>query len=119
MPNKPKRWCAKCRATHEAECPEKPKHNWNNKRLSRTDGRGGRAWRRKRERLFERDNYLCCICLARGVLKPVDLHGPNHGVLDHIVPTTQGGTDDDDNLQTICQACDKEKTQRESVQART
>jgi 5-methylcytosine-specific restriction protein A len=30
--------------------------------------------------------------------------------VDHIVPKSQGGTDDDDNLQAICSPCHKTKT---------
>jgi 5-methylcytosine-specific restriction protein A len=77
-------------------------------------GRGGRPWRRKRERIFKRDKYLCQICFANGKLTPVSLHGPTAGICDHKVALTHGGTDDDDNLQTICKACDKKKTGKES-----
>lgn len=107
---KPAQYCSRCRSTHEDGCPDKPKHNFGNKRLSRTDGRGGRPWRRKRERIFQRDNYLSQIHLCKGLIRSVELHGANHGVLDHKVPETQGGTDEDENLQTICIAFDKEKS---------
>ena len=77
-------------------------------------GRGGRQWRNTRERVFRRDKFLCQIHLRRGELRPVSLHGKDHGVCDHIVPLSQGGDDSEHNLQTICQACDKAKTGRES-----
>lgn len=77
-------------------------------------GRGGHKWRVRRERIFKRDKYLCQICLTAGRLTPVQLHGPEHGVCDHIKPLGKGGSDDDSNLQTICQACDKAKTSLES-----
>jgi len=76
--------------------------------------RGGRPWQRKRERVFKRDKYLCQICLQAGIINPVDLHGPNHGVCDHIKPKSRGGDDSESNLQTICQRCDKVKTGKES-----
>lgn len=77
-------------------------------------GRGGRVWRRLRKQIFERDNYLCQICETKDKLTPVTLHGKLHGVCDHIKAVSQGGTDEPSNLQTICQACDKIKTQQES-----
>ena len=69
-------------------------------------GRGGRPWRRKREEIFLRDNYECCGhgCDYVGI----DLE------LDHIVNVAAGGTDDDDNLQSLCVPCHKEKTAAES-----
>lgn len=112
------RYCSRCRAVHQGDCPKKTAHNWNNKVRSNRGGRGGRPWQRKRQRIFERDNYLCQIHLARGQIVTVELHGERHGVLDHIVPKFEGGSDDDDNLQTICQACDKEKTHNESMRSR-
>ena len=77
-------------------------------------GRGGRQWRKLRERIFIRDRFVCQICKAKGKLTAIELHGPNYGVCDHIVPISQGGSDDPINLQTICQRCDKTKTQAES-----
>lgn len=68
--------------------------------------------------MFERDNYLCQDHARRGVLVSVDLHGPNHGVCDHVVPLEEGGTDDEVNLQTLCQECAKAKTAAESRRGR-
>lgn len=77
-------------------------------------GRGGRPWMRRRERIFKRDKYLCQIHLKQGKYISVDLHGINAGICDHVIPLSQGGSDNDSNLQTICKACDKVKTQNES-----
>jgi len=114
MPDKPGSWCSKCRKVHKDEpCPHrKPFERKRNK--AQSSGRGGRAWQRTREFIFTRDRFLCQICLAKGVLTSVELHGPNHGVCDHIVPIAEGGGNNHDNLQTICQCCDKEKTAKES-----
>ncbi|MGE8515762.1 MAG: HNH endonuclease [Alcaligenes nematophilus] len=38
--------------------------------------------------------------------------------MDHIIPKSQGGTDDLENLQTICGDCHKAKTLKESSQRR-
>lgn len=113
MADKPGVWCSKCRTVHKDEpCPHRKP--FERKRAKQKSGRGGRPWQRKRERIFRRDRFLCQICLEQGVLTSVELHGPNHGVLDHKIPTAEGGDDTDANLQTICQQCDKEKTQEES-----
>lgn len=77
-------------------------------------GRGGSKWRAKRQRVFERDGYLCQRCLRAGVLTSVELHGPKHGVCDHRLALAEGGADDDSNLETICQPCDREKSQQEA-----
>ena len=77
-------------------------------------GRGGRPWRRKRQRVFERDSYLCQMCASNGVITAIELSGPNGGVCDHIKPKAEGGTDDESNLQTLCQGCDREKTKEEA-----
>lgn len=69
----------------------------------------GRPWRRVRDRIMRRDCYLCQCekCQAEGLLTPA------HEV-DHIVPLSQGGTDQDSNLRAINRECHKLKTQRES-----
>lgn len=91
--------------------PAKPRVT---KKPSWGQGRGGRPWQRMRERVFESDGFLCRVCRAKGRLEPVELHGSRAGVCDHIVPMSQGGGDHIDNLQTLCQACDKVKTYGES-----
>ena len=106
-----KRFCARCNTIHNGKCPEAAKHNWGNKK--KRSGRGGRAWSELRQSIFERDNYQCQMHKARGEIVMVDLHGANHGVCDHIVPLDQGGSNDPDNLQTLCQECDRFKTRRE------
>lgn len=70
-------------------------------------GRGGRPWRRRRERVLVRDSYLCQPCLSEGRLTLAT-------AVDHIIPLSRGGTDADDNLQSICGVCHARKTQRET-----
>jgi 5-methylcytosine-specific restriction protein A len=110
------RFCAKCRKVHgvHEDCPRRVPFQSRNKH----SGRGGRPWSRKRERVFKRDGYLCQICFAKNILTSVELHGENAGICDHIIPKAEDGTDDERNLQTICKACDKEKTQQESLRGR-
>lgn len=52
----------------------------------------------KRRRVFERDEYRCQHCGSWE-----NLH------LDHIVALANGGTDDEDNLQTLCGTCNLKK----------
>ena len=54
-----------------------------------------------RKVVFERDTYRCCVC------------GDYHNLqIDHIKPVSKGGTNDLDNLQTLCQACNSKKSNR-------
>lgn len=75
----------------------KPISNWGS-------GRGGRAWRKLKEQIHLRDNYTCQHC---GIVT-LELE------CDHILNKAQGGTDDLDNLQSLCKSCHAKKTQRES-----
>lgn len=52
----------------------------------------------QRERIFRRDEYQCLACEATTEL-----------VIDHIIPRSKGGSSDDDNLQTLCDQCNKDK----------
>lgn len=83
--------------------------NWN-KRVDRTGStteRGyGHTWRKLREQILKRDDYLCVQCSAHGrVSSATDV--------DHIINKAKGGTDAVDNLQSLCSACHKEKTANE------
>lgn len=59
---------------------------------------------RLRHEVFKRDNYKCVEC---GKTKEqTTLH------CDHILPVAQGGSDELDNLQTLCQSCNLAKSNR-------
>ena len=60
---------------------------------------------RIRERVMQRDNYLCQSCLPDRVTVATDV--------DHIVPLHLGGGDNEENLQSLCRECHDEKTIRE------
>ncbi|WP_180076897.1 HNH endonuclease [Acinetobacter sp. YH12251] len=85
----------------QAMTPKQPrpelKKNWGS-------GRGGRPWRRLKQKIHTRDEWTCQCC-GRVTM---DLE------LDHIKNVAQGGTDDEANLQSLCVPCHKEKTQKES-----
>lgn len=67
----------------------------------------GAEWERLRAEAMRRDERLCQPCLAAGRTTP----GTQ---VDHVTPKAYGGTDDLANLQTICDACHRSKTARES-----
>lgn len=54
-----------------------------------------------RRRVFARDGWRCLHCGAVDDL-----------TLDHIVPWSLGGTDDETNLQTLCRRCNSRKGAR-------
>lgn len=54
-----------------------------------------------RKMVMERDAYRCQQCGGW-----IDLE------VDHIVPRSRGGTDDLDNLQTLCRTCNRRKGNR-------
>lgn len=72
-----------------------------------TTARGyGWAWQQLRARILKRDGYLCRDCRTEGrVTLATDV--------DHITPKAKGGTDEDDNLQSLCADHHKAKTARD------
>lgn len=56
-----------------------------------------------RHEVFKRDNYTCCECGAKKS-DGVTLH------VDHKIPVSKGGTDELDNLQTLCSDCNLNKS---------
>lgn len=67
----------------------------------------GRAWMATRDRVALRDGYRCAKCGATWV--------PNRDHVDHIVELADGGTNDDGNLQLLCDdPCHKDKTAAEA-----
>lgn len=60
---------------------------------------------RLRFKVFQRDNFKCCICGASPAKDPaVELH------VDHIIPWSKGGETTIENLQTLCSKCNLGKS---------
>ncbi len=72
---------------------------WNHGGASRHKRGYGAAWDKLRKRILERDKYLCQPCLIeRGRPTPATQ-------VDHKQPKAHGGTDDPENLRSICRPC--------------
>ncbi|WP_438863777.1 HNH endonuclease [Neptunicella sp.] len=112
MPIKAARQCRECKRATTNDNGFCDKHQdksigWN-VRLSAWKGKGStRAWRRIREQILARDNWMCVSCSARGIYQPANQ-------VDHLVPKTAGGTDHPNNLQSLCDDCHEDKTISES-----
>lgn len=59
-----------------------------------------------RREVFEADAYRCVIC-----------GGYDHLQVDHIHPVSKGGTNDRENLQTLCRSCNAAKSDKVEVAA--
>ncbi len=81
------------------------------RRGSRQSRGYGAEWEQTRKRILRRDKGLCQPCLSNGRPRPARQ-------VDHKVPKFEGGTDDDDNLQSICNECHVAKTAEEAKRAR-
>lgn len=71
----------------------------------------GRAWMEIRARWL-RANPLCCVCEAEGKITVAD-------EVDHIVPLSVGGRDDESNYQSLCKPCHAVKTAGEAARRST
>lgn len=69
--------------------------------------RPGRWWR-----ILARDKWTCCSCSRSANVHGVLLH------VDHIIPRSKGGSDEDSNLQTLCQKCNLGKSNRDTTDLR-
>ncbi len=82
----------------------------NKKRQSYTSLNSNQKYKRDpipgalRHEVFKRDGYRCVECGATN--KETTLH------VDHILPVSQGGTNELNNLQTLCKKCNLAKSNR-------
>jgi 5-methylcytosine-specific restriction protein A len=68
---------------------------------------GSGYWKRRSEAVRVRDKRRCQECLRNG---DPTVYGIN---VDHKIPRRQGGTDDDENLECLCDTCHARKSRRE------
>jgi len=89
----------------------KPNGGWKGQRGTRHERGYGTAWDKLRLVILRRDLHLCQPCKADGRTTPAT-------AVDHIKPKSQGGTDDQDNLQAICDDCHRAKSAAEGHEAK-
>lgn len=65
----------------------------------------GRALQARNDRIRMRD---LCTCRACG-----HVTATHEGEVDHRIPLSRGGNDDDENLQWLCKPCHRAKTKQE------
>ena len=85
---------------------------WASTRTSRAARGYGWQWEKQRARILKRDKRLCQSCLKAG-------RSVVASDVDHIVPRSAGGSEDDANLQALCRDCHKAKTAREAKAGRS
>jgi len=80
-------------------------------------GRRGRvnnkSWSLKRERVLERDGWVCRGCGIRVV--SIEDPVPHQAHIDHIIPKAMGGDDHLSNLQVLCRGCNMDKADKPPV----
>lgn len=59
-----------------------------------------------RYEVLQRDGFTCTICGRNPESHGVELH------IDHIIPKSQGGTNDITNLRTLCGDCNRGKSDK-------
>lgn len=108
-----KRGCRNTTTDRSGFCTEHQGEGWRNYKpgQSRQQRGYGRDWERTRFRILKRDKGLCLECLRRGAITEATS-------VDHIKPIAHGGSDCDDNLQSLCTPCHRVKTARERLTGR-
>lgn len=80
-------------------------------RAAKDPKRYGYGWTKIRSVAMRRDGGLCQMCLKADRVTMAS-------EVDHITPVEHGGTDDLENLQSLCRDCHKMKTAYESAEGR-
>lgn len=111
MPKMPPKPCSYpgCRYLSKARgrCEQHQREAWETSKGKTAEERGyGSAWKKIRKQALARDNFLCIPCERNGIYTPAS-------EVDHVTPKSRGGTDELNNLQSICSDCHKLKTQAE------
>lgn len=106
MPRKPRRGCAQPGCGSLAEegsqyCKEhKAQADRNYNKYTRdpeAKKKYGNQWQKIRAR-YVAEHPLCEQCLEEGRLRTVD-------EVHHIIPVSRGGTNDEENLMSLCKSC--------------
>lgn len=65
----------------------------------------------KRLRVHRRDGGVCYLC-GKACDRGVDPPHPDAQTIDHVVPRSRGGSDEDENLRVACHRCNAWKGDR-------
>ena len=60
---------------------------------------------KKRKKIYARDGYKCRKCGSTEFL-----------TIDHIIPVSKGGSDENNNLQTLCSDCNTKRGNRPNME---
>lgn len=71
--------------------------------------RNGARRKSLQRRLIERDGMLCCWCGCEMVLPDGRTYPPNQMTLEHVVPRSDGGTNNISNLKLACRRCNNSR----------
>ena len=63
-----------------------------------------------RRKIYERDGGVCCKCkeptrFFKSLYDSPFGDQPKAGSVDHIIPVSKGGTNDESNLRWMCRSC--------------
>lgn len=94
--------------THTSRCDEHQKPSgWSTSPRTASAGRTSTTiWKNMRILALQRDGHQCQIRGPRCIIAATQV--------DHVIPVSQGGTDQLPNLQSVCPPCHKQKTAREA-----
>jgi 5-methylcytosine-specific restriction endonuclease McrA len=69
---------------------------------------------KRRLKVLQRDNYTCQICGKSPAKYPeLEIDAVRKLEIDHVQPHSKKGSDDTDNLQTLCMLCNRGKGNNE------
>lgn len=96
--------CGYCGRVHSTDIVCSKKAVIRNKVSYRGDLRNTYKWRKKREHIKHRDNYICQVCIRKDYFNPIGQYEFNNLQVHHIEPYKENEElfYDDDNLITLC-----------------
>ncbi|WP_409245933.1 HNH endonuclease [Enterobacter cloacae] len=108
-----KRGCRQTTTDRSGYCDDHRGEGWRQYKpgVSRHQRGYGASWDKTSIRILKRDRGLCQECLRRGAITEATS-------VDHRLPLAHGGSDSDDNLESLCTPCHRAKTARERLSGR-
>lgn len=96
--------CGYCGRVHSTDIVCSKKAVIRNKVSYKGDLRNTYKWRKKREHIKHRDNYICQVCIRKDYFNPIGQYAFNNLQVHHIEPYKENEElfYDDNNLITLC-----------------